>query len=199
MGEPIRLYCICRTADESATMIGCDKCDEWYHFECVGIDQTQIPDIESYEFICPACQKKQSKQQQLQSKKTLSSAQTNLNKRNAKAQQKKMLQSTSVYDFIQNTSNSVRINNPGGGSAQLQSASVQQKRKFQKQRGQQMAPQNAKPVAGQKGGKKAVASGKHKSPAGLDSQTNMMGSGRMILNTNLGGGRMSGADRHLGS
>lgn len=40
VGEPIRLYCLCRTADESASMIGCDKCEEWYHFECVGIDPT---------------------------------------------------------------------------------------------------------------------------------------------------------------
>ena len=35
--QPVQLYCICRTTDES-NMIGCDKCDEWYHFACVGID-----------------------------------------------------------------------------------------------------------------------------------------------------------------
>lgn len=35
---PIKLYCICRTADENAQMISCDKCEEWYHFECVGLD-----------------------------------------------------------------------------------------------------------------------------------------------------------------
>lgn len=36
--EGLREYCICRTTDESAEMIGCDKCDEWFHFSCVGID-----------------------------------------------------------------------------------------------------------------------------------------------------------------
>ncbi len=35
---PARLYCLCKTTDEN-NMIGCDKCDEWYHFACVGIDQ----------------------------------------------------------------------------------------------------------------------------------------------------------------
>jgi hypothetical protein len=35
---PTRLYCLCKTTDEN-NMIGCDKCDEWYHFACVGIDQ----------------------------------------------------------------------------------------------------------------------------------------------------------------
>jgi PHD-finger len=35
--EPVQLYCLCRTTDET-DMIGCDKCDEWYHFNCVGID-----------------------------------------------------------------------------------------------------------------------------------------------------------------
>ena len=55
--EPHQLYCICRTADES-NMIGCDKCEEWYHFGCVGIDISQILDIESYEFTCPRCRAK---------------------------------------------------------------------------------------------------------------------------------------------
>lgn len=32
----VTLYCICRTADEQ-NMICCDKCEEWYHFHCIGI------------------------------------------------------------------------------------------------------------------------------------------------------------------
>lgn len=31
-----QLYCICRTPDET-NMICCDRCEEWYHFHCVGI------------------------------------------------------------------------------------------------------------------------------------------------------------------
>lgn len=33
-----QLYCICRTADDSYFMIGCDKCEGWYHPECLGLD-----------------------------------------------------------------------------------------------------------------------------------------------------------------
>ena len=33
-----QLYCLCRTADDSYFMIGCDKCEEWYHPECLGLD-----------------------------------------------------------------------------------------------------------------------------------------------------------------
>ena len=36
-------------------MIGCDKCDEWYHPACVGLDISTIPDIETYDFTCPPC------------------------------------------------------------------------------------------------------------------------------------------------
>jgi hypothetical protein len=36
--EGVRLYCLCKTTDEN-NMIGCDRCEEWYHFNCVGIDQ----------------------------------------------------------------------------------------------------------------------------------------------------------------
>lgn len=30
------LYCICRSPDETA-MILCDKCNEWFHFRCMGL------------------------------------------------------------------------------------------------------------------------------------------------------------------
>jgi hypothetical protein len=93
--------------------------------------------------VCPACQKKASKQQQ-SSKKTLSSA---VNKRTSKALGKK--QSTQIYDFIQQKpSNQVQSQtfshngshsgstNQNALSVQISSASVQQKRKFQKNRSQ---------------------------------------------------------------
>jgi PHD-finger len=41
VSAPVRLYCLCKTTDEN-NMIGCDRCDEWYHFACVGIDQVTI-------------------------------------------------------------------------------------------------------------------------------------------------------------
>jgi hypothetical protein len=35
-------------------MIECDKCKDWFHGSCVGIEEHQSADIESYH--CPNCQ-----------------------------------------------------------------------------------------------------------------------------------------------
>ncbi|GAA5879901.1 hypothetical protein JCM8547_005314 [Rhodosporidiobolus lusitaniae] len=50
-----RLYCVCRKLyDPERMMIACDKCEEWYHVDCVGIaeDAVELVDL----FICPNCQ-----------------------------------------------------------------------------------------------------------------------------------------------
>ncbi|KAA8522400.1 hypothetical protein F0562_013239 [Nyssa sinensis] len=43
------LYCICRKPYDQRAMIACDKCDEWYHFDCIKLSSP--PKI----YICPAC------------------------------------------------------------------------------------------------------------------------------------------------
>ncbi|KAL3499347.1 hypothetical protein ACH5RR_038440 [Cinchona calisaya] len=43
------LYCICRRPYDQRAMIACDKCDEWYHFDCIKLSSP--PKI----YICPAC------------------------------------------------------------------------------------------------------------------------------------------------
>lgn len=43
------LYCICRRPHDQRAMIACDKCDEWYHFDCIKI--SSAPKV----YICPAC------------------------------------------------------------------------------------------------------------------------------------------------
>lgn len=36
--ESSKLYCICKKPyDEQIPMVGCDFCNEWYHYECVGL------------------------------------------------------------------------------------------------------------------------------------------------------------------
>ncbi|KAL4240135.1 hypothetical protein ACF0H5_000929 [Mactra antiquata] len=51
------LYCLCRTPyDESRFYVGCDRCQDWFHCECVGITQKEADDLDSY--ICPNCQRK---------------------------------------------------------------------------------------------------------------------------------------------
>jgi len=60
------LYCICRKPyDKERAMIACDRCSEWYHFDCVNLPQPDSSDegcelLEkeygaTVEFICPAC------------------------------------------------------------------------------------------------------------------------------------------------
>ncbi|KAK1374392.1 Lysine-specific demethylase rbr-2 [Heracleum sosnowskyi] len=43
------LYCICRKPYDQRAMIACDKCDEWYHFDCIKL--TSPPKV----YACPAC------------------------------------------------------------------------------------------------------------------------------------------------
>ncbi|KVH95386.1 ARID/BRIGHT DNA-binding domain-containing protein [Cynara cardunculus var. scolymus] len=47
--ERSMLYCICRKPYDQRPMIACDKCDEWYHFDCIKLSSAP----KSY--ICPAC------------------------------------------------------------------------------------------------------------------------------------------------
>lgn len=46
------LYCHCCTPTQSdVSYIGCDTCDDWFHFECIGIDPKSK--ISTYE--CKTC------------------------------------------------------------------------------------------------------------------------------------------------
>ena len=54
-----RLYCLCLTQVESATMIGCDCCDDWFHFDCVGLK------VEPKKFICPRCEEPRTRSERL--------------------------------------------------------------------------------------------------------------------------------------
>jgi len=48
---------LCKKPDDGSPMIGCDSCDEWYHYVCVGIKSE--PDEDSW--FCPPCTEKQKK------------------------------------------------------------------------------------------------------------------------------------------
>jgi len=51
--EGVELYCFCRTPHNDRFMICCDKCDEWFHGECVGIKEEETGP--STTFYCPKC------------------------------------------------------------------------------------------------------------------------------------------------
>ncbi|KAH9946655.1 hypothetical protein B0H21DRAFT_693343 [Amylocystis lapponica] len=49
-----KLYCVCKTRyDEDRVMIACDRCDEWYHTQCVDMPDLEIDLVD--QFICPPC------------------------------------------------------------------------------------------------------------------------------------------------
>ncbi|XP_052262825.1 nucleosome-remodeling factor subunit BPTF-like isoform X2 [Dreissena polymorpha] len=51
------LYCLCRTPyDEARFYVGCDRCQDWFHCECVGITQKQADELDQY--LCPNCLRK---------------------------------------------------------------------------------------------------------------------------------------------
>ena len=52
-----KTYCLCRLAYHG-TMVGCDTCEEWYHFQCVGLSASQAEKCAKY--VCVRCQLKNS-------------------------------------------------------------------------------------------------------------------------------------------
>ncbi|VDP92932.1 unnamed protein product, partial [Echinostoma caproni] len=53
--ESADIYCLCRTPyDPGRVYIACDRCDEWYHAECVGLTSQQAA-THAGTYICPRC------------------------------------------------------------------------------------------------------------------------------------------------
>ena len=50
--EPV--HCVCRRPDrEDEFMIQCDRCEEWYHGKCIGVEQEDAAEIDDYQcFLC---------------------------------------------------------------------------------------------------------------------------------------------------
>ena len=51
-----RYFCVCGEeytdcTEDIQNWIGCDTCTNWFHFECVGVNPTSVPD----NFVCPQC------------------------------------------------------------------------------------------------------------------------------------------------
>ena len=52
ISQATRRYCLCRQLYHGS-MVGCDECDEWYHFQCVGLTQFQVEKADKY--VCIRC------------------------------------------------------------------------------------------------------------------------------------------------
>lgn len=51
-----KLYCVCRQSyDATRFMIACDRCDDWFHGECININEKESEFIDLY--FCTKCSK----------------------------------------------------------------------------------------------------------------------------------------------
>ena len=46
-------YCVCKTTEDSGAMVACDRCDNWYHPECLGLKRLPKKKV----WYCPECRK----------------------------------------------------------------------------------------------------------------------------------------------
>ncbi|XP_072412266.1 death-inducer obliterator 1-like [Chiloscyllium punctatum] len=55
--DPDKLYCICRQPHNNRFMICCDRCEEWFHGDCVGITMARgrLLERNGEDYICPDC------------------------------------------------------------------------------------------------------------------------------------------------
>uniref|UniRef100_A0A1I8IEC7 Reverse transcriptase domain-containing protein n=1 Tax=Macrostomum lignano TaxID=282301 RepID=A0A1I8IEC7_9PLAT len=52
----LQAWCVCRSTDIDRFMIACDKCEEWYHGDCIGVSSKDAAAINK--FYCSKCLKK---------------------------------------------------------------------------------------------------------------------------------------------
>ncbi|GLV43161.1 TBP-associated factor 3 [Carabus blaptoides fortunei] len=65
-GEKVWICPACRGQDDGSPMIGCDDCDAWYHWVCVGI---QVPPDDNEDWYCRICIVKKQETLQIDKKK----------------------------------------------------------------------------------------------------------------------------------
>ena len=49
-----KTYCFCKTTDVNREMVGCDRCDQWFHPKCLKLKK--LPTTKSW--YCPSCETK---------------------------------------------------------------------------------------------------------------------------------------------
>lgn len=62
IAENLQLYCTCKQPISERTMIECQICDDLFHLDCIGLDQTKVDSITHY--ICDSCTQEEENEQQ---------------------------------------------------------------------------------------------------------------------------------------
>ncbi len=60
MQESAKIYCLCRQPyDELRPMLSCDHCNDWFHYDCTGLqppgDNEDDDEVAPAEYRCPKC------------------------------------------------------------------------------------------------------------------------------------------------
>ncbi|KAL2103618.1 hypothetical protein ACEWY4_000486 [Coilia grayii] len=76
--DPDAVYCLCRQKHNKRFMICCDRCQEWFHGDCVGISEKRgsLMEKNKEEYVCPNCSPCASPVPSLAVQATLSSTRT---------------------------------------------------------------------------------------------------------------------------
>lgn len=56
--DDVPVFCLCEMPyNPDRVMIACDKCDEWFHPECLGLSKEEVDEVvrSSQPFVCPQC------------------------------------------------------------------------------------------------------------------------------------------------
>ena len=53
--ESNKNICICGDPQENSNMIQCDKCNQWLHFKCAGLNESTPNEFEDKPFYCLTC------------------------------------------------------------------------------------------------------------------------------------------------
>ncbi|KAG9032082.1 hypothetical protein FRB95_001943 [Tulasnella sp. JGI-2019a] len=51
--ENEKTWCVCHSADDGTPMITCECCDNWFHFRCISLTESDAEEIGTY--VCDAC------------------------------------------------------------------------------------------------------------------------------------------------
>ncbi|KAL1918751.1 uncharacterized protein VTP21DRAFT_2773 [Calcarisporiella thermophila] len=105
------LYCICKKPDTGKFMIQCDKCDEWYHGQCVGVTKRQSKEMDVWH--CFNCESTEDNPSTLDQVSVDSSSKSRRSKRTARAAKRYTPENSPVMCHFPGCSNEAKKEHDG--------------------------------------------------------------------------------------